>query len=68
MSGILQSSNYEPDDIFWGQLAGCMECIHVGTTTVIDHSHLNYSVEARKSSSESIKGQTKLIDMQLRQQ
>ena len=55
MVGILQSSNYEPDDIFWGQLAGCMECIHVGTTTVVDHSHLNYSVEARKSCSESEK-------------
>ena len=68
MSGILQSSNYEPDDIFWGQLAGCTECIHVGTTTVVDHSHLNYSVEARKSSSQSTKGSKNLIDTQLRRQ
>ena len=45
--GILQSSNYEPNDVFWGQLAGCMECINAGTTTVVDHSHLNYSEEAR---------------------
>ena len=45
--GILQSSNYEPDDVFWGQLASCLECMNAGTTTVVDHSHLNYSVEAR---------------------
>ncbi|KAK4941642.1 hypothetical protein LTR10_018520 [Elasticomyces elasticus] len=49
VQGILQSSNYEPTDIFWGQLAGCMEAINAGTTTVVDHSHLNYSEEAPRA-------------------
>ncbi|KAL6246344.1 hypothetical protein RBB50_006580 [Rhinocladiella similis] len=49
VQGILQSSNYEPDDVFWGQLASCLECMNAGTTTVVDHSHLNYSVEAPKA-------------------
>lgn len=40
---------FSPYDIFWGQLAGCMECINAGTTTVVDHSHLNYAEEHRKS-------------------
>jgi len=43
--GILQSSNYTPEDIFWGQLGGCLEAIDVGTTTVVDHAHMNYSPE-----------------------
>ncbi|KIW24247.1 uncharacterized protein PV07_09975 [Cladophialophora immunda] len=47
--GILQSSNYEPNDIFWGQLAGSLECINAGTTTVVDHSHLNYGKEYPKA-------------------
>ena len=47
-SGILQSSNYSPHEVFWGQLAGCMEAIDAGTTTVVDHSHLNYSPDHRK--------------------
>ncbi|KAF4985778.1 hypothetical protein FGRMN_11103 [Fusarium graminum] len=40
-SGNLQSSNYTREDIYWGQLGGCLEAINAGTTTVVDHSHVN---------------------------
>lgn len=40
-SGNLQSSNYTKEDIYWGQLGGCLEVINAGTTTVVDHSHVN---------------------------
>ncbi|KAF5008656.1 hypothetical protein FDECE_5068 [Fusarium decemcellulare] len=40
-SGNLQSSNYTKEDIYWGQLGGCLEAIHAGTTTAVDHSHIN---------------------------
>ena len=43
--GITQSSNYTPEDIFWGQLGGCLEMLDAGTTTVVDHAHMNYSPE-----------------------
>ena len=36
-------SQFTPDDIFWGQLGGALESIDAGTTTVVDHSHANYS-------------------------
>ncbi|KAI9778291.1 MAG: hypothetical protein M1835_004968 [Candelina submexicana] len=44
-SGGLQGSNYTPVDIFWGQHGGCLEAIDSGTTTVVDHAHMNYSPE-----------------------
>ncbi|KAI9836509.1 MAG: hypothetical protein M1837_003301 [Sclerophora amabilis] len=44
-SGNFQSSQYTPRDIFWGQLGGCLEAIDAGTTTVVDHAHLNYSTK-----------------------
>ncbi|KAL6416308.1 hypothetical protein AUP68_00525 [Ilyonectria robusta] len=40
-SGNLQSSNYTKEDIYWGQLGGCLESINAGTTAVVDHSHIN---------------------------
>ncbi|KAF5608379.1 cytosine deaminase [Fusarium subglutinans] len=40
-SGNLQSSNYTRSDIYWGQLGGSLEAINAGTTTVVDHSHVN---------------------------
>ncbi|OCK85867.1 Metallo-dependent hydrolase [Lepidopterella palustris CBS 459.81] len=43
VSGNLQSSNFTPPDFFYGQLGGCLEALAAGTTTVIDHAHLNYS-------------------------
>ncbi|EXK95504.1 hypothetical protein FOQG_04069 [Fusarium oxysporum f. sp. raphani 54005] len=36
---LLQSFNYTPRDIYWGQLAGCLEAIDAGTTFVLDHCH-----------------------------
>ncbi|KFY81290.1 hypothetical protein V500_11551 [Pseudogymnoascus sp. VKM F-4518 (FW-2643)] len=46
--GNLASSHYTPDDIFWGELSGALEAIDAGTTTVVDHAHLNYSPEHSK--------------------
>lgn len=40
-SGNYASSVYTLEDTFWGQLAGALENIDGGTTTVVDHSHLN---------------------------
>ncbi len=48
VQGILQGGAFKPRDIFFGQLASCLECINVGTTTVVDHSHLNYAEDHRK--------------------
>lgn len=44
-TGNLRSFDYEPRDILWGQLAGCMEAVDAGTTTVIDHAHLAQTPE-----------------------
>ena len=30
------------NDLFWNQLAGALEYINSGTTTVLDHAHMNY--------------------------
>ncbi|OCL01990.1 Metallo-dependent hydrolase [Glonium stellatum] len=48
ITGNAQSSNFTPADFFWGELGGCLEAISAGTTTVVDHAHLNYSPEASK--------------------
>ncbi|OJD19466.1 hypothetical protein AJ78_00534 [Emergomyces pasteurianus Ep9510] len=42
-SGNMQCSNYTANDIFWGQLGGCLASIDGGTTTVVDHAHMSYS-------------------------
>jgi hypothetical protein len=47
--GNFTSSMHSPEDTFWGQLAGCMEMIDCGTTSVVDFSHINYSAEHSKS-------------------
>ncbi|MCJ1245271.1 hypothetical protein MMC30_002474 [Trapelia coarctata] len=44
-TGNLACSFFTPGDIFWGQLAGALEALDSGTTTVVDHAHLNYSEE-----------------------
>ncbi|KAK2794323.1 hypothetical protein FQN52_008681 [Onygenales sp. PD_12] len=44
-SGNLQSASYTANDVFWGQLGGCLASIDAGTTTVVDHAHINYSPE-----------------------
>jgi hypothetical protein len=35
----MQCINYTPSDAFWGELAGCLETIDAGTTSVVDHAH-----------------------------
>lgn len=42
-TGNMQSYNYTPQDILWGELGGCLEALDAGTTTVVDHSHMAYS-------------------------
>ena len=44
-TGNLAASLFTLQDIFWGELGGAMESIDAGTTTVVDHAHMNYSVE-----------------------
>lgn len=34
--------------MFWGTLAGCMEAIDAGTTTALDHAHLNWTNQHSK--------------------
>ena len=43
--GNFQSSNHTQADVYWGQIGGCLECLDAGTTTVVDHAHMNYSPE-----------------------
>ncbi|PYI31743.1 Metallo-dependent hydrolase [Aspergillus indologenus CBS 114.80] len=40
-TGNLQQVNFSPADIFWGELGGCLEALDAGTTTVVDHAHMN---------------------------
>ncbi|KAI9932357.1 hypothetical protein ASPWEDRAFT_27375 [Aspergillus wentii DTO 134E9] len=47
-SGLFMNSFLSPDDIFWSQLAGSLECVDSGTTTVVDHASLNYSPDHSK--------------------
>lgn len=43
--GNFVSSLYEPEDVCWGQLSGCLESLDAGTTTVVDHAHINITAE-----------------------
>ena len=43
--GDLQAASYTPNDVFWDQLAGCLEALDAGTTTIVDHAHVAYSPE-----------------------
>lgn len=43
-NGNSQSVNYRPEDVFWGVLGGCLEALDAGTTTVVDHAHVNVSL------------------------
>ncbi|KAI9760448.1 MAG: hypothetical protein M4579_001641 [Chaenotheca gracillima] len=44
-SGNFTSSIFTPRDVYWGQLGGCLGALDSGTTTLVDHSHINYSVQ-----------------------
>lgn len=39
----MQSFQFTPEDVFYGQLAGMLEGIAAGTTTVVDHAHVTCS-------------------------
>lgn len=41
----MASHSYKPEDVFWGQLGGCLEALEAGTTTIVDHAHISYSPE-----------------------
>lgn len=40
-----QASNFEAKDVFWGQFGGCLEALDAGTTTVVDHAHMNVTAD-----------------------
>src|SRR5690242_879716 len=46
--GNLQSFQFSPEDVFYGQLAGMQEGIAAGTTTIVDHAHVTYSPDHAK--------------------
>lgn len=37
--------HFSPEDIYLGQLMGCLELLYEGTTTVLDHAHSSWSDE-----------------------
>ncbi|KAL0565834.1 hypothetical protein V5O48_016182, partial [Marasmius crinis-equi] len=39
--GNMTSNIHSREEIFWGQLGGCLNLLNAGTTTVVDHAHLN---------------------------
>ncbi|KAL6862905.1 hypothetical protein ACO1O0_003147 [Amphichorda felina] len=41
----MAGANYTPEDVFWGELGGCLEMLEAGTTTVVDHAHISHSPE-----------------------
>ncbi|SCV52014.1 related to cytosine deaminase and related metal-dependent hydrolases [Fusarium fujikuroi] len=43
--GNMASHSYKPEDVFWGQLGGCIEALEAGTTTIVDHAHISYTPE-----------------------
>ncbi|KAM0392040.1 hypothetical protein ACHAQC_006853 [Fusarium culmorum] len=43
--GNMVSRSYKPEDVFWGQLGGCLEALEAGTTTIVDHAHISYTPE-----------------------
>ncbi|KAF5547610.1 5-methylthioadenosine s-adenosylhomocysteine deaminase [Fusarium phyllophilum] len=43
--GNMASHSYKPEDVFWGQLGGCLEALEAGTTTIVDHAHILYTPE-----------------------
>ncbi|KAJ7244179.1 hypothetical protein B0H12DRAFT_1203662 [Mycena haematopus] len=47
--GWVMASLFNPDDVFWGELGGCMESLDGGVTTVVDHAHINNSAEHSSS-------------------
>ena len=44
-SGNFTAKLFDAEDVFWGQLGGCLEMIDCGTTSVADYAHVNISAE-----------------------
>ena len=44
-TGNFTAKLFTAEDVFWGQLGGCIEMIECGTTTVADYAHINISPE-----------------------
>lgn len=53
-SGCYAGSFYTPADLFWGQLAGALESVDAGTTTVVDHAHLNLGPDYPRAAIQSL--------------
>ncbi|KAF7362184.1 Metallo-dependent hydrolase [Mycena venus] len=47
--GYVMASLFKADDVFWGELGGCLEALDGGVTTVVDHAHINNSAEHSSS-------------------
>jgi len=43
VNDFAQGSHFTAEDAFWGELAGCIEGVDNGTTTIVDSSHIQYS-------------------------
>ncbi|KAF2017811.1 Metallo-dependent hydrolase [Aaosphaeria arxii CBS 175.79] len=62
ISGNAQSFQYNEKDIFYGQLAGLLEALAAGTTTILDHAHLTYSpAHARNAISATVSSGMRLV-------
>ncbi|KAF2119313.1 hypothetical protein BDV96DRAFT_683937 [Lophiotrema nucula] len=48
VSGNAQACQFSAKDVFYGQLAGMLESIAAGTTTVVDHAHITVSPDHAK--------------------
>lgn len=46
--GNFTSQIFTPEDVYWGQLGGCLEMIDGGTTAAADYAHINISPEHSK--------------------
>jgi hypothetical protein len=42
------------EDMFWANLAGSMEAVDAGTTTTLDHAHMNWSKQHSLSPDSSL--------------
>jgi 5-methylthioadenosine/S-adenosylhomocysteine deaminase len=46
---------YTPEDVYWGELAGALENLSAGTTTVVDTSQCSYTPEHTDAALEAIR-------------
>lgn len=53
-SGNFAAKHLTAEGVYWGQLAGCMEMIDAGTTTVVDYAFINPSLDYSMSIGNSV--------------